>query len=183
MAPTATASISAGDALGLTLWAEGGGGALAASGLPGFASADLAIGGPAGPGDARLDLLPLVESPLLHAGPITVRGVLGVQLFDLTVPGEVFTAFEERIIDRYTAFRSAVGWSYAGLYDLRAERLGLSAARAVVYVVDAAGGDAALQSAAAAGAVPAHIRAFGNEGSTYKTDPGTWLWLGPGPAA
>lgn len=102
MAPTATASISAGDALGITLWAEGGGGALAASGLPGFASADLAIGGPAGPGDARLDLLPLVESPLLHAGPI---------------------------------------------------------------------------------AVPADIRAFGDECSTYKTDPGTWLWLGPGPAA
>ena len=175
----ATVSIVAGDALAITLW-QGEAGELVAEGLPGFASASLTIGGSGGAGDAQLELRPLVESPLLHQGPIAVRGVLGVQLFELAVPGEVFTAFEERIIGRYTGFRSALGWSYAGLYDVRSEGLGLPATRAVVYAVDAASGKEAQRQAEAAGPAPADIRAFGDECSTYKADPGSWLWLEPG---
>ena len=176
---TTAHSISAGDALGITLWRDGAR-EFVAAGLPGFTSATLAVGRAAAEGDATLELRPLVESPLLHAGPIEVRGVLGAQLFELAVPGEVFTAFEERIIDRYTAFRSALGWSYAGLYDVRSEGIGLPAARAVVYIVDVASGEAAQRLAEASGPAPADIRTFGEECSTYKVDAGTWLWLEPG---
>lgn len=179
-------SIAAGDSLAIALHAGPAQGGRVATGLPGLASADAAAGPRAGaiPGTtASLRLTPLVESPLLAAGPIATPGAVGVQLFDLTVAGEVFTEFEQRIIGRYTEFRSAMGWRYAGLYAVEAAGAVQPFARAVVYVVDVATGDEAQALAAAAGAPPAEIRAFGEECSAYKTDPGTWLWLEPRPAA
>ncbi len=185
MTTATTTSIASGDTLHIALHQAGATGSRSAVGLAGFAGAELQAGGAgqdaAGAGDATITLTPLVESPLLAAGPITVPASIGVQLFDLTVGGEVFTAFEERIIGRYTEFRSAMGWRYAGLYAVESQGLAHPFARAVVYVVDVPTGAEAQRLAEAGGAPPAEIMAFGAECSTYKTDPGTWLWLEPRP--
>lgn len=182
----ALTAIAAGDTLAVALHTDPAQGARRATGLPGLASADAGagMGAAAAPGaTATLILTPLVESPLLAAGPIATPASVGIQLFDLTVAGEVFTEFEQRIIGPYTAFRSAMGWRYAGLYAVAAEGAVHPFARAVVYVVDVPTGAEAQALAAAAGAPPTEIRAFGEECSGYKTDPGTWLWLEPRPAA
>lgn len=195
MTTATTTSIAPGDTLHIALHHAASTGARSAVGLAGFAGAELRAGGAgqsaggagqgaAGAGDAgdaAIKLTPLVESPLLAAGPLAVPATIGVQLFDLTVGGEVFTAFEERIIGRYTEFRSAMGWRYAGLYAVESQGLAHPFARAVVYVVDVPTGAEAQQLAESGGAPPAEIMAFGAECSTYKTDPGTWLWLEPRP--
>ncbi len=138
MTTATTTSIASGDTLHIALHHAAATGARSAVGLAGFAGAELRAGGAgqgaAGAGDAgdaSVTLTPLVESPLLAAGPLAVPASIGVQLFDLTVGGEVFTAFEERIIARYTEFRSAMGWRYAGLYAVESQGLAHPFARAV----------------------------------------------------
>ena len=87
--------------------------------------------------------------------------------------------FEQRIIERYTDFRDAMGWRYVGLYDLEPVGPALAGDLAVVYAVDAPTADAALALQQQAPAPPTEIVAFGAECSSYKANAGDWLWLEP----